>query len=786
MERLFFGYSSQPELLRETLHTAASKARGLPQVESSISWEDMRIDGRLIMNEIEDKIKQATTCVFDLTSLSDNVLFELGLAIGQQKIVVIFLDSDDRDAAKRWAKFPLLTTTGWTGYQDGDHLHSQVARLVSDVGRPLWEDLMHGTDANLDEFRLSYFPSAKPDKASQRLSRLIERQDKFDVDVINFDDYGTMPLEWFAEQLYRSRSCIFHMTPSRAYLADTVNPRLSLLAGIARGLERDVVFVTEENEPVAIDYRDLAIRYTTVPNLEKRVTAWLENLRDPRRSSSARRPRRDLTNELASLRFGNHVAEKDQEGLEQYFVETSDFHEILNASATIFTGKKGAGKTANMLRAAAELQRDARNLVCTVKPASYELEGLLEVLRKIDSRHLDDYLIEALWKYLLYTEIAKRAVEEAEARPAGVIVGTDVDALRECLNRKHHGVSASLSVRLEKLVDSLVALSPEGLDPASISASRDSINAALYGGTLKELRTLLGKTLVSRTRVAVLVDNLDKAWERGADLNLLARLLLGLLSVVGRVVDEFQKENPAKARVNITLTVFLRSDIYAYIRDRAREPDKIGVAEIEWRDANLLARVIEDRFLAGRSQGISADELWTNYFSPTIAGVSSRDYILSRVQDRPRDLVFLANAAVSHATNAKHRLVEEGDILEAEKVYSQFAYEALLVEGLALSRNLDNILIEFAGEPPVIEIGRLEDILAGSGLIQSGYSAIISTLRRLGFLGLETTESSYDYGGTDGEMRRADVLAKKHEKATGRRSRFQIHSAYRAYLGVTE
>ena len=69
---------------------------------------------------------------------------------------------------------------------------------------------------------------------------------------------------------------------------------------------------------------------------------------------------------------------------------------------------------------------------------------------------------------------------------------------------------------------------------------------------------------------------------------------------------------------------------------------------------------------------------------------------------------------------------------------------------------------------------------------QSGYSAIISTLRRLGFLGLETTESSYDYGGTDGEMRRADVLAKKHEKATGRRSRFQIHSAYRAYLGVTE
>jgi hypothetical protein len=222
------------------------------------------------------------------------------------------------------------------------------------------------------------------------------------------------------------------------------------------------------------------------------------------------------------------------------------------------------------------------------------------------------------------------------------------------------------------------------------------------------------------------------------------------------------------------------------VRDRAREPDKISVAEIKWRDPNLLARVLEDRFLADRKEGVSGDELWRGYFAETIKGMPSRDYILSRVQARPRDLVFLANAAVSRASNAKHPLIEESDIAEAEKTYSQFAYEALLVEGLALSSELDEVLIEFAGEKAVIEPEQLEEILLSAGIESKDQASVVVTLRRLGFLGVETTDGNFDYGGTDGEMRRADVLAKKHEKASKRKARFEVHPAYRAYLDIGE
>jgi hypothetical protein len=200
----------------------------------------------------------------------------------------------------------------------------------------------------------------------------------------------------------------------------------------------------------------------------------------------------------------------------------------------------------------------------------------------------------------------------------------------------------------------------------------------------------------------------------------------------------------------------------------------------------LLARVLEDRFLAQRPEGTAPNDLWTRYFTASIRGIPTRDYILSRVQARPRDLVYLANSAVSYASNARHGQIGESDIEAAEKAYSQFAYQALLVEALASSPDLDHVLMELAGEKSIIEASKLEEILKSAGKTMGLEDPIVTVLRRLGFLGLETASEIFDYGGTDGEMRRADVLAKKHKRATGRRSRYEIHPAYRSHIGVDD
>lgn len=781
VERLFFGYASRPETLRETLARAAAVAGELPLVSSSVSWEDLHVDGRLIFNEVEAAIDAASIGLFDLSVLNNNVLFELGVAIGRQKRVVVLLDSQDKDAARAWQSLALLATTGYTGYRNADELSARLAELVNVPAAPLIDDLLpeHGS---LDESRLLYVPSFKEDEASLGLSRVLEQYDKFQVERLDLDDYGTAPLQFYVDQIYQARFAVFHLTPSRAYLSEVMNPRVSLLAGIARGLGRKILLVMEKTDEVALDYRDLAIRYGTAKQLSASVDTWMASLHEP--SPPTQKPvRRHLSVELSSLRFGNHVAESDRDGLGKYFVETRDYTDVLDASAVIFTGRKGTGKTANMLQAAQALRSDPRNLVCVIKPASYELEGLLDVLRRVDQRHLHDYLIEALWRYLLYTEIASSAVREAEARPAGIAAGSSLDDMRTVLEDQYGGVDAGFSVRLEKVVAGL-ADAFKSTELSSIEESRQVITRALYGGTLKELKQLIVSALGDRQRVALLVDNLDKAWERGADLDLLARLLLGLLTGVGRVVDDFARAGNKQAALHVTLTVFLRSDIFAFVRDRAREPDKIRVAEIEWRDRDLLARVLEDRFLASRPSGTSPDDLWRNYFVPEIRGLSSRDYLLSRVQPRPRDLVFLANAAVVRASNAKHARIEESDLLEAERNYSQFAYEALLVEGVASRLDLEPVLIEFAGEPAVLEREQISDILIAAGADDP--EAHLSALRRLGFLGLEVSEGNYDYGGTEGELQRAQVLARKLAKTAKRPAKFEVHPAYRSHLSIAE
>lgn len=789
MEKLFFGYASLPELTRSTIRGASIQCGALPTVDSSTSWEDLLVDGHLIIEEVEASIETSTLSLFEVSTLNHNVLFEAGIAIGGGKPAMLLLDEQDKAAAHNWETLSFLKSTGYTGYRNTDDLVGKIAAVIAKkFGPPILDSLLQGLEAPVDVSKVLYIPSVKQDNASTALSRQLDKHPKFEVERVDLEDFGTAPLAWYVQQIYSAGLCVVHLAPDRAYLSEIMNPRASLLAGIARGLGRKLLVLSEESEKSALDYRDISIRYANPKQLERRVDDWFGAL--PKQDKAKERKlKTSLEVELASMRFGNHVAEADSSGLSRYFIETSDFRSVIEADSVIFTGRKGTGKTANMLQAAERLKQDARNVVCVIKPASYELEALVELLQAVPSGHLTDYVLEAFWKYILYTEIAIQAIRDGEAKPAGIASGSDLASLKEVLEK--HGISsdASISVRLELLLESLKQVLSRDLSEVGIERSRADISSALYSGPLRDIRLALVGALATKDRIAVLVDNLDKAWERGADLDLLARLVLGLLSVIGRVEDEFRKAAKDRKAAHLTLTVFLRSDIYAYVRDRAREPDKIATTEIEWRNPDLLARVLEERFLDQRGPESSASDLWDQFFKFGSIG-SPRDYMLSRVQARPRDLVFFANAAVARAADSRHAQITEDDARKAEREYSQFAFEALLVEGMASKLDLERAVIALAGEPAVLPEIRLLELVGAetnSGGDGKGETAeVVKTLRRLGFLGKEIEADRFDYGGTEGEIARADVLATKLKKSAAREPRYEIHPAYRSYLEITE
>src|SRR5260370_13881974 len=88
--------------------------------------------------------------------------------------------------------------------------------------------------------------------------------------------------------------------------------------------------------------------------------------------------------------------------------------DIINGTQTIFVGRKGTGKTASLIQAAHEIGREATNLVCILKPVGYEMDGLARLFAGYKIRDQKGYVIESLWKYMLYTELAGAAAHQIQ------------------------------------------------------------------------------------------------------------------------------------------------------------------------------------------------------------------------------------------------------------------------------------------------------------------------------------------------------------------------------------
>jgi putative transposon-encoded protein len=510
------------------------------------------------------------------------------------------------------------------------------------------------------------------------------------------------------------------------------------------------------------------------------VSEWLSTLSlQPQKRVGGRKLR--LVTELRGLRFGDHVAENEADDLADYFIETAAFDEVIASRNTLFIGRKGAGKTANMLQAASSLREDARNLVIVIKPQSYELEGLVSLLSRLP-RDVKAYTVQSLWSFLLQSEIAKAAVETVELRPMAVPLTDSERSLVEFVDETDFGLREEFAVRFERTVR---AIETSGVASASsVGEGRDLLNEALHSEAIRTLRSLIGPVLKGRNRVAILIDNLDKAWDRRSDLEAVSQLLLGLLAAIGRVSVEYQKEDFWRDRVSLSLATFLRSDIYAYLQRVAREPDKIPTTILSWNESTQLLRVIEERFLAARPPGTDPEDLWRKFFCAEVGGRPLKEYLGWRVLPRPRDVVYLCNAATISAVNARREQVLEGDFLSAEQTYSQFAFEALLVEnGITISQ-LEDVLFEFAGTTPIITAAEALEAITCHVNDAEDADSVLARLKAMSFFGVETNDDAFVFPDAGPESKRSEVLARKLADRRGSVARLTIHPAYRPFLEI--
>jgi hypothetical protein len=230
--------------------------------------------------------------------------------------------------------------------------------------------------------------------------------------------------------------------------------------------------------------------------------------------------------------------------------------------------------------------------------------------------------------------------------------------------------------------------------------------------------------------------------------------------------------------------VFLRSDIFTVIQDVAREPDKIAFERISWDDPELLMRVVDNRLRYSLDESALAPAIWSKYFTPEVHGQDTRSYIGRYVIPRPRDAIYLVREALGQAVNRGHTMVEAEDIVAAADAYSQYAFDALLVEDDPRNGRLEEILYEFAGSKGIVTREDVELFMSNAGVELDLMGHYLDLLLDTNFLGIPKGEDSYEYPIDESRRKVAQRIARQIAGKNERSEKFEINNVFRPVLQI--
>jgi hypothetical protein len=788
----FFAYASAPNSIPATIRIAIETINKT-QKTKVMTWEELDIGGRYIIRQICDAIDDADFFCADITTINANVMFELGFAIARDKRIWLVRDESYLDSKDEFAQLRLLTTVGYRPYTNADQIikgffaDKPHTTLTQTIFRESIEPLL---GPSIPPVPFLYLKSLHDTEASVRVSRVM---DELRPQPILDDprESSVQPLYWYGQKILHAPGVLVHFLSPKREGSRLNNARYALVSGLAMGFDRPVLLLSEQSDLLApMDYRDQMKYYTTPPEAGKIAGEWLQEVATqsnisiftPNKSSLIGAVK--LATELKDFhqQLGEYVAENEAGQLPGYFVETTAHMDIINGTQKIFVGRKGTGKTASLIQAAFEIGRETTNLVCILKPVGYEMDALSRLFASYKKSDQKGYVIESLWKYMLYTELALAAAKQIREVLFWQVSDPPQAKLLALIEEEDKALAGDFTVRLDTIVSRLEGVVTEG----SAEKFQKGISEALHNTILSRLRSALSEVLSKKHQVILLIDNLDKPWTRKSDINHLTAFLAGLLTAAERVGEELRHGERNKNATKYNSAIFLRSDIFNRIVEEADEPDKISHTRLSWNDPELLLRVIEERYVSSHGPNSDPSEMWHKYFCSQVRGLPTRDYLVTRILPRPRDIVYFVKSAVSFAVNRKRDRVEERDVLDAEMQYSQYAWDSILVENSSFVPELERIMLEFVGGDSVLTQPLVRQHVSSAGIDAEKVDEVILHLVGLTFLGLEVAPNHFEYADEKKELQKNLVLATRFANTAGAERRFQVNVPFRTYLELKE
>lgn len=786
---VFYGYPFAPPAIGETIEAATKGLRRHPEIVRNRlrfkPWRDVRASGKHLATTITENIDRSQIFACDLTYLNNNVSFELGYAIGQFKRVFVSVDTSIKDSERRFKRnYSNLVGLGYSPYHNHEQLKEQLL-----VERP-WEELERSVLNTRYRRRpgrreLPTLLYVKPEKSTSSVLGAVEvvRASLFGNSLIIDDplDNPSPSLDWYAEQLTTADAIIVHLLSTEHEQSETHNIKGSLIAGLAHGLQRPLLMLAHSPHESPVDYAHLMRIHATAESCNRMTENWLSEIgaklprRRERRSQEV--PREKL--ELRHMALGQHVAEHERDDLDDYFVETSPYYRALEGPTTVLIGRRGTGKTAILYAIHAELEPSNRDHVTVLNPVGYEMEGLVRVLEEIREFSERGFLIESLWKYLIYSEVALSCEESLNARPVHQSPSPEEREFLTYCESNAELIRLPFSVRLQIAVDSL-----HGTGRITNAVEqRARISERLHETFIGKLRTHLGSVLADFRQLAILIDNLDGPWTPGANVESLSELIRGLLNVVQDIPRDLRRSTYRLRPVDTRVAVLLRSDIFAFVRPLIPEQDKLPIERVVWDDEGLLLRILNQRLLRNAPNHITESDIWQQLFPPEVAGVGPIDFIMRTTLPRPRDAIFLLREAINNAINRQHDSVQPEDLLDARNQYSEFAFRSVLAEDDPNRRKLEAVLYEFAGAERTVTVQDVMHRMSIAGVEEEHTDWYIDLLCDIGFLGISTV-NGFRYSREEGERSMLRAISLRLAAQNGTKETFEINPAFYQVLQI--
>ncbi|MBD3842693.1 MAG: hypothetical protein IE909_12575, partial [Campylobacterales bacterium] len=593
----------------------------------------------------------------------------------------------------------------------------------------------------------------------------------------------TSPLSWYIQKLNSIPAVLIQFSSTTRQGYEIHNSKCALVAGMAVGMGLRTQLIAEKPYDSPLDFKDLLKKFNNRTECAAAVKDFLQELqkdiatllfKERERINSRKRK-----SELQNLDFGEAIAEHESNKIYEYYVDTAHTRNLIKNEYNIVVGRKGTGKTATLYYLSEDLTSDTRNHVVLIKPINFEVDGLIELLEASNNEFEKGFLIETVWKFLIYTQIAKSLYDNIQTKALYAMTDDELEYV-EFINDNSSIFKTDFSTRLEEQIKYLREAEINSFGSGHNNEFRMKVSELLHLGIINDMKVFFGKLIPKNHKLIVLIDNLDKSWKKDARLNILSRYILGLLGVSGRIFRELSFIKSTQTSLTFHLTIFLRSDIFKHVITFAREPDKIEVSRLKWEDPEILFRIIEERFVELSNGKYDKSDLFSRFIVEKVDGLDTKKFIMKSIFPRPRDLIYFFKSCKDTAVSRGHETIFENDIIQAYREYSTWVFKAVLVENNIAVKQMEDFLYEFIGSNPIISESEIVSAMTNARINASSNEEIekfIDHLVDLTVLGREVRNNEFEYEYDVDNFKKIKILSKKLNS-----KRYKIHNALLPHL----